>query len=194
MRRPGFWREVGVALALSIVGAIAYPAVAAFIGSAAALRLIIAGLGIVYAVLLMRGVKARAGRVIAIGAWFALDVVLFAYDPPLLLWLLAQSFAIWLLRCWCCYGSLLAALADSALCLFALAAAMVGAAHSHSLFLALWSFFLVQALFVLIPDTLRPRIGRVLHNHIRDNSRDEDRFDQAHRSAEAALRRLTAHP
>ena len=189
MKRPGFWREVGVALALSIVGAIAYPAVAAFVGSAASLRLIVAGLGIVYAVLLMRGVQARAGRVMAIAAWLALDVALFVFDPALLLWLFAQTFAIWLLRCWCCYGSLVAALADGALCLFALAAAMVGAAYSHSLFLALWSFFLVQALFVLIPDTLRRRVAAAT-----ESRHDEDRFDQAHRSAEAALRRLTAHP
>jgi hypothetical protein len=186
MKRPGFWREVGVALALSIVGAIAYPALAVFVGSTASLRLIIAGLGIVYAVLLMRGVQARAGRVFAIAAWLALDVALFVFDPPLLLWLLAQSFAIWLLRCWCCYGSLLAALADGALCLFALAAAVAGAAHSHSLFLALWSFFLAQALFVLIPDALRPRSAAA--------NESRHRFDQAHRSAEAALRRLTAHP
>jgi hypothetical protein len=192
MKRPGFWREVGVALALSIVGAIAYPALAAFVGSTASLRLIIAGLGIVYAVLLMRGVHARAGRVIAIAAWLALDIALFVFDPPLLLWLLAQSFAIWLLRCWCCYGSFVAALADGALCLFALAAAVVGAAHSHSLFLALWSFFLAQALFVLIPDTLRPRSAGAIPPL--QNRHDEDRFDQAHRSAEAALRRLTAHP
>jgi hypothetical protein len=192
MRRPGFWREVGVALALGSVGAIAHPAVAAFVGSAASLRLIIGAIGIVYAVLLMRGVQARAGRVIAIAAWLALDIALFVFDPPLLLWLLAQSFAIWLLRCWCCYASLLAALADGALCLFALAAAMVGAAHSHSLFLALWSYFLVQALFVLIPDTLRPRSAGAIHPDQRGHG--EDRFDQAHRSAEAALRRLTAHP
>jgi len=38
---------------------------------------------------------------------------------------------------------------------------------------------------VLIPETLRPRITAALPD-------DEDRFDQAHRSAEAALRRLTA--
>lgn len=185
MNRPSFWREVGVALALSIVGAIACPAIAAFIGSAAALRLVVAGAGTVYAVLLLRSLHPRAGRLLAIAAWLALDIALFVFDPPLLLWLMAQTFAIWLLRCWCCYGSLVAALVDGALGLFALAAATAGAAHSHSLFLALWSFFLVQALFVLIPDTLRPRIAA-------SAPEDEVRFDQAHRSAEAALRRLTA--
>lgn len=186
MTRPSFWREAGVALALSIVGAIMFHATAAFIGSSLALRLVIATLGLVYAVLLMRGLRARSGRLLAIAAWLALDIALFVFQPPLLLWLLAQAFAIWLLRCWCCYGSVVAAFADGALCLFALAAAMVGAAHSHSVFLALWSFFLVQALFVLIPETLRPGIAAARPND------DEDRFDQAHRSAEAALRRLTA--
>ena len=192
MKRPSFWREVGVALALSIVGAIAYRGAAFFIGSATALHLVIAALGIAYAVLLLRGVQARAGRMIAVVAWLLLDVTLFIFDPALMLWLLAQAFAIWLLRCWCCYGSLVAALADGALGLFAVTAAMVGAAYSHSLFLALWSFFLVQALFVLIPDTLRPRIAAAIA--FDQSCHDEDRFDQAHRSAEAAVRRLTAHP
>jgi hypothetical protein len=183
MRRPSFWREVGVALALSIAGAVAYHAAATLIGSATALRLVIAGLGIVYAVSLLRGMHARTGRMLAIAAWLALDVALCLFDPPLLLWLAAQTFAIWLLRCWCCYGSFFAALADGALSLFALSAAVVSAMHSHSVFLALWSFFLVQAVFVLIPETLRPRSTAALPH-------DEDRFDQAHRSAEAALRRL----
>ena len=186
MKRPSFWREVGIALALSIVGAIAYRGAAFFIGSATALHLVIAGLGIVYAVLLLRGVQARAGRMIAVVAWLALDVALFTFNPALIMWLLAQAFAIWLLRCWCCYGSLVAAFADGALGLVAVAAAIVGAAYSHSLFLALWSFFLVQALFVLIPNSLRPRTSAA-------HPDDTDRFDQAYRSAEAALRRLTAH-
>jgi len=185
MSRPTFWREAGVALALSVVGAIGFHAMAALIGSSLTLRLVVATLGLVYAVLLMRSVHARSGRLLAIAAWLALDIALFVFQPPLLLWLLAQTFAIWLLRCWCCYGSVVAAFADGALCLFALAAAMVSASHSHSVFLALWSFFLVQALFVLIPETLRPRTAAASPD-------DEDRFDQAHRSAEAALRRLTA--
>jgi hypothetical protein len=185
MSRPTFWREASVALALSIVGAIAFHATAALIGSSMALRLLIAASGVVYALLLMRGLRARSGRLIAIAAWLALDIALFVFQPPLLLWLLGQVFAIWLLRCWCCYGSFVAALADGVLCLFAVAAAIAGAAQSHSVFLALWSFFLVQALFVLIPETLRPCLAATFPD-------DTDHFDQAHRSAEAALRRLTA--
>lgn len=183
MKRRGFWREAGVALALSIIGAVAYHALATVSATSVALRLVIAGLGILYAVLLLRGMRAHAGRLVAIAGWLALDVALFAFDSPLLLWLLAQVFAIWLLRCWCCYASLFAALADAALGLFALAAALVAAAYSHSVFLALWSFWLVQALFVLIPDALRPHV----HAAPAD---DEDRFSQAQRTAEAALRRL----
>src|ERR1043165_9583723 len=105
MSRPTFWREAGVALALSAVGAIGFHAMAALIGSSLALRLVVGTVGLIYAVLLMRGVHARSGRLLAIAAWLALDIALFVLQPPLLLWLLAQTFAIWLLRCWCCYGS-----------------------------------------------------------------------------------------
>ena len=184
MSRPGFWREAGVALALSIVGAVAYDALATLIGAPSASRLVVTVLGLAYAVMLLRGLDARIGRVVAVAAWLAFDAALFAFNPPLLLWLAAHAFAIWLLRCWCRYTSAFAALADGALSLFALAAASVAAVHSHSMFLALWSFFLVQALFVLIPETLRPRPAAA-------PPEDDDRFDQAHRSAEAALRRLT---
>jgi hypothetical protein len=186
MSRPGFWREAGVALVLSIIGAVGYHALAMLMGSASALRLAIVGIGFAYAVLLQRGLGARIGRLLAIAIWLALDAVLIVLDPPLVLWLLAHTFAIWLLRCWCRYGSPFAALADGALNLFAASAAVVAAMHSHSVFLAFWNFFLVQALFVLIPQSLRPRIGAAI-------PADEDRFDQAQRSAEAALRRLTAH-
>ena len=58
---------------------------------------------------------------------------------------------------------------------------------SGSLFLSIWSFFLVQALFVAIPTRLRQKAGD------RGPARDsEDPFQRAHRAAEAALRKLSS--
>lgn len=183
MIRPGFWHEVGVALALSIAGALAWSALGWILSPAVALRWVIAVLGIVYAVLQLRGLDARVGRLMATGIWLALDVALFAFNPPLLEWLLAQAAAIWMLRCWACHGSFFAAMADGVLGLFAVAGSVAVVHATHSVFLALWTFFLIQALFVFIPDSLRstPRTSAP------DN---EDRFAQAQRSAEAALQRL----
>ncbi|MGB0132822.1 hypothetical protein [Dokdonella sp.] len=183
MNRPGFWREVGIALALSIGGGLAWSALSWIMSPAAALRWVIAAVGIVYAVLQLRGLHARAGRMVVVGAWLLLGIALFALNPPLHEWLLAQAAAIWVLRCWSCWKSFFTAVADGVLGLFAVAASVIVIHTTHSVFLALWSFFLVQALFVFIPDSLRtaPRTSTA------DN---EDRFDRARRSAEAALQRL----
>ena len=183
MSRPGFWHEVGIALALSIAGGLAWSALGWILSPAVALRWVIAVLGIVYAVLQLRGLDARVGRMLVVAIWLAINIALFVFNPPLSAWLLAQAAAIWILRCWACHGSLFTAMADGLLGLFAVAAGVVVVHTTHSVFLALWSFFLVQALFVFIPDSLRtaPR------NNTPDN---DDRFGRAQRSAEAALQRL----
>ncbi|MGB0133871.1 hypothetical protein [Dokdonella sp.] len=183
MRRPGFWREVGVALALSVAGGLAWSALSWFLSPASAMRWVIATLGVVYAVLQLRALDTRAGRMLVIGSWLALNIALFAFNPPLSSWVLAQAAAIWMLRCWACHGSFFTAIADGVLGLFAATAGVVVIQSTHSIFLALWSFFLIQALVVFIPDSLRiaPR------NVTPDN---EDRFARAQRSAEAALHRL----
>ena len=64
------------------------------------------------------------------------------------------------------------------------ATAVATAGYTRSMFLTLWSFFLVQALFVFIPGARAA---------VAPGSADidpEDAFAQAHRSAESALRRL----
>lgn len=183
MSRPGFWREVGVALALSIAGGLAWSALSWFLSPAAAIRWVIAALGIVYAVLQLRALDTHIGRMLAIGSWLILDIALFAFNPPLSGWVLAQAAAIWMLRCWACHGSFFMAIADAVLGLFAAAAGVVVIHATHSVFLALWSFFLIQALFVFIPDSLRSAPRTATHDN-------DDRFARAQRSAEAALQRL----
>jgi hypothetical protein len=78
---------------------------------------------------------------------------------------------------------------DAGLSGLALAAAVWAAISTGSLFLALWCFFLVQALFVAIPNRMSaPR------NHGRRAQKSasavDDDFERAYRNAEAAVRRL----
>jgi hypothetical protein len=120
----------------------------------------------------------------ALVALVAADVGLIVLDPTLVAWVFAQTFALWLLRSCYFHARPLAALCDAALCAGAIAAAAFGALHSRSLFLALWAYFLVQALFVLIPEAPGSSPAATA-------SDPASRFDQAERTAEAALRRLT---
>jgi hypothetical protein len=185
MKTPGFLRELVVALVLSVAGAVVYGALSRVAGSPAAIRIAIVVVGAVYVMLFLRDVRARIGHVVVAAALVAMDIGWFAFDPPRTVWLLAHGLAIWLVRCLYLHDGVLGALADGVIGAFALAAATVTIAHTHSVFLALWSFLLVQASFVLIPRHADDRNRAACAN-------DADGFDSAFRSAEAALRRLTA--
>jgi hypothetical protein len=84
------------------------------------------------------------------------------------------------------YSSLISALADFALVLFGMAASVWAVIQTGSLFIGVWCFFLVQALFVVIPDAWKQtRKPGTLANS------EEDRFQNAYRTAQAALTKLS---
>ena len=92
---------------------------------------------------------------------------------------------IWLARALYYHPGLVPALLDFGLCGFSVIAALATAKQTGSLFLAMWTFFLVQALFIAIP-TFRGDRGAT--------TSDDDGFDRAYRAAQQALRRLSTQP
>ena len=184
MNAPGFWRQVGFGLLLALVGGVLHTALRPFFGSELVLRGLIVGLGAGYLALLLHALRARIGMMVTLASWLLITALLFAFNPSLWVWLLVQAVLIWLLRCLYRYDSLASAIADAALSGFALATALATASYTHSLFLTLWSWFLVQALFVFIPAS------RTTAASAAQTAEADDAFGQAHRTAEAALRRL----
>jgi hypothetical protein len=184
MKTPTFLEGVAVALAASLVGSAAHTALATVAGGGV-LRPVIAGLALGYLIYLLARSPARVGRVAALAAWAVMATLLWLGAPPLALFLLLHLGALWLLRSLFFHSSLVAALGDLGLSLLALAAGVWAVVHTGSLLLGIWCFFLVQALFVVLPSRLaRPS---------RDGRREsEDPFDHAHRVAEAAVRRLAS--
>jgi signal transduction histidine kinase len=176
----GFWRGALAALVLSTAGALAFKAVAPLAGSGLGLKLLTLGLSAAYLLWLLARHEARAGRIASATAWCLAAALLLAVDPALWTWLFVQAGLIWLLRCLHVHDRLRGALLDAGLNGLALAAALATAAHTRSLFLSLWCFFLVQALYVLIPGTATRA----------SPAGDRDAFEHAERAAEAALRRL----
>ena len=180
MKVDGFWRGTFAALVLSTAGAIAFKVFAPLTGSGSGLKLVTLGLSAAYLFWLLARHEARVGRVASVAAWCLAAALLLAVDPALWTWLFVQAGLIWLLRCLYAHDSLRGALLDAGLNGLALAAAIATAAHTRSLFLSLWCFFLLQALYVLIPGTAtRP-----------GTADDRDPFEHAARTAESALRRL----
>ena len=182
MKRPGFWRELAIAFAVSVVGAVGFHLANGLLGPWIALRLLVAGAGAAFALAYLASAPTRIGRIAAVMLFVVLDVALVVFHAPLWIWAASQVFALWLLRCSYFHGSAFAALGDLMLATCAIAAAWAALLHNGSAFLALWTFGLVQALFVFIPATLTPAAATAAPTH---------RFDQAQRTAEAALRRMT---
>jgi hypothetical protein len=82
---------------------------------------------------------------------------------------------------------MVAALIDLGLSGLSLAAAIWAAHQSGSVFLTVWCFFLVQALFVHIPTHIGRR-GEPDHEDLEG----AHRFERAHHAAESALRKLSS--
>jgi len=185
MKQPTFFEGVALAFAASLVGSALYTALTTVFPGDWVLRGLTAGLGLVYVVYLLTRSRERVGRITALTAWALVAGAAWFIEPPLGPYVLVHLGLIWLIRSLYFYASVLSALADMGLTALGLAAAMWAATESGSVFLSIWCFFLVQALFVAIPAQLRGKTGG------RRPKRDgQDRFDRAHRAAEAALRKL----
>ncbi len=185
MKQPTFLEGVVVALVASCVGAVVYAALTLVFPGARVLRLLIAGIGLGYVLYLLSRSRERVGRVSVIALWGLVAAATWLLQPGLLVYVLVHLGLIWLIRSLYFHSGLLPALADLGLNGLSLAAAIWATLQSGSIFLSIWCFFLVQALFVAISANLdrTPRHGR---------SEPEDRFERTYRAATEAVRKLSA--
>jgi len=185
MKRPTFFHGAVVAGVLGFFASAVVATLMPFIGIGAVLRLTIPALGLAYLLYLFSRSGERTGRVTTISLWSALAAITWWVAPPLPLYLLIHVGAIWLVRSLYFYAGVLPALMDLGLSTLSVSATVWAITRSGSVFLATWCFFLVQALFVTIPPTVkggkRSAIKSVANN---------DNFDQARRQADQALRQL----
>jgi len=187
MKRPTFLEGVGVAIAASLAGSVLYTAMDVVFPGGPVLRLLIAGIGLAYVIYLLSRSPEHVGRITAAAAWVLVAGVLWFSEPPLLLYVIMHLGAIWLIRSLYFYSSALSALADLGLNGLSLAAAIWAVTRTGSVFLGIWCFFLVQALFVAIPKSFNRKAGGDQSGHER-----ADRFQHAYRAAEAAARKLSS--
>lgn len=185
MRRPGFWSAVAAAALLwatsIVLPLVLYP----LLGPAAAIKVMVSALGLGYLIFLLRKSRVRVGRVTACLLWFAASAASWWLAPSFGLYLVTHVCLLWLLRSLYFHRSLLAALADGALCVAATAGAHATLMNTGSPSMAVWVFFLLQALFVAIPDRRRSAAAC-------GKRQPDDAFDDARRRAEAALQQLMA--
>jgi hypothetical protein len=173
------------ALVLSACGAALLAALPSFVGSATALRAVVALLGFTYVLYTIGRSGERVGRLTTIACWVLVASGAWLIGLPFAGYVLVHIGLLWLVRSLYYYSGLLPALADLSLSLLGAAFAAWAAQRSASAWLVLWCFFLVQAFHVLIPASLTQRGGV-------SPAATDDAFARAHRAAEAAVRRLSS--
>ena len=187
MRTPTFFEGVIVAIAASVAGAALFTALGLVFPAALVVQLLVAGIGLGYVVYLLSRSRERVGRIAMLALWAVAATATWFVAPSLTLYVLAHLGLVWVVRSLYFYASALPALVDLGLNGLAFASAVWAATATHSIFLSIWCFFLVQALFVFIPRRLR-RSGRAG----RPERGDDDRFQHAYRVAESALQKLSS--
>lgn len=180
---------VVAALAASASGAALVAALAPLAGFDAALRAAVALVSAGYALYLLAQSTERVGRATTATVWLALSAGAWLIGIPLPGFVLLHVTMLWLVRSLYRYSGVLPALADLALTALSLAFAAWAAARSGSPFLALWCFFLAQALTAYVPSTIAPHAAEREASAPPDGG---DAFERARRTADQALRRLAA--
>lgn len=183
MKRPSFLHGVIVAAVLGFFASAVVATLTPFVGLGAVIRLVIPALGLAYLLYLFSRSEERIGRVTTLSAWGALAAVVWWVAPPLPLYLLIHVGAVWLVRSLYFYSGVLPALMDLGLSALSVSATVWAITRSGSVFLATWCFFLVQALFVAIPPTMKSRQQA-------QTAPANEGFEQARRQADRALRQL----
>lgn len=183
MKSIGFGEGVLVALLAAPAGAMTFALLAGLVPPAAALMATLTVLGGAYSAYLIVRSRARSGRLVLPLLWLVAAFAVWLAAPGPAIALFVHGGLIWLIRAWTCHHRVLTVLLDLVLSCAAALAAVTSLRMSHSLALAIWSYFLLQALFVwLVPlfDARQPMARAGV----------DAAFNRALRQAEAAVRRM----
>lgn len=197
MKRPGFAEGVVLAVLVSLAVTVVFTVLSGFFPTRWLLQAIIAGVSFSYICYLLIRSQEKTGRLVVIALWSAVSVAAWLFSPSTIVSLFVHIGMIWLIRALYYHASLLVALVDLGMTLFAMAAAIWTLIYTNSLFLSVWCFFLIQAVFVLLPVDLKSRIFVSRHQQGRQSVvKDDpaaDTFEQAYLSAQSAVRQLMSN-
>ena len=189
-KKSTFLREAVFGLVLSIVAAALATALGFLLPQADVARLVVAGLALAYLIHTFASSREKTGRIAIVVLWTVATLATWFWHPSVGVYVLAQVAMIWLVRSLYLYGHFVEALIDLALSALAISFGVWAALRTESLVLAIWSFFLIQALHVAVPRFAErwlkaepPTTGNEPNNR---------GFSSALAAGEEALRRIAA--
>jgi hypothetical protein len=187
-RIPTFVGEVTFGFVVSLVVA-AVASTSSFVLPAAVVgRLVIAAVGLTLVVRAIARSDEKTGRVVTVTVWLVAAAGVWLVDASLPVYFAVQVMLVWLIRSLYAYSRLIEAGLDLGLTLLALSFAVFAAVRTDSVFLACWSFLLLQALHVAIPG-LASRLTASAEREIPGGDPNRG-FNDAFKAADEALHRI----
>ena len=189
MNTPDFKEGLLVTFGLSFFGSLFFYGISYFIASANQIYLTASLLSLFYILYLIIRSKEKTGRITALTIWIVITFSSWFTAVPFSLFIIVQLAIVWMLRSLYFYSSIFSSIADLFLTSISISVALWAGFHSGTLFLALWSLFLMQSLFVFIPTSLNKKTKPIIESVFYNENSSSD-FDRAHNSAKQALGKL----
>jgi len=185
--RPSFLEGVVVALVASVGVSVSAYMFDWLLPSGLLVQVLVSVTGLGYLLYLFSRCREKVGRITALSIYVISVIVMWVAAPALPWIVIAHLGLVWLTRSLYFYSSVISALLDLGLTALSLIAAVAAYLHSGSLFLGLWSLFLIQALFTWIPVDWQRRPSKG------EPAVSKDRFQTAYQAADNAVRQLATH-
>jgi len=184
MKRPNFVEGVMFAAVASVSGMALFMLLISVFNALFTAHLLLSVLTISYIVYLLWCSPRESGAVSAALFSMVSLAVIWLLGPAFPLLLVAHALLITLMRSFAYHQTIIAVVADFLLNGLGIGAAIWAFSATDSLPITFWSYFLLQALFYLIPQ----RCG---HSAKAAEEPVNDRFSEAYHSAQVALRLLS---
>jgi len=189
MRQTGFGEGVVLAFGFALFSVTVFPIVFGGLFVLSNAHLMIAFLSSLYGFYLLYSSGKRTGTLTVLCLWVTSLVIIWTSGTPANSFLLMHLAALCVLRSLLFHPSLAGLFLDACLQLCAAFCSFWSLHRTGSVFLSVWSFFLVQATFYRIRHLLP---GRSATRKELSLETSENRFNSAQRDAEAALNKLNA--
>ncbi len=186
MKTISFMEGVLVALIASLSGHLAYRILLTVFPAVIVVKFMTALLGFCYITYLLKRSPESSGHLTVV-IFSVLVTLTTGFSGLSTDWfLLIQIGLIWLVRSLYFHSDLISTVADLVLSLSGLILMLWAFSQTNNIFLSLWCFFLAQALFVIFPEMSEK-------NTATDSlySPNDEEFQRAYRSAQAAVQKLT---
>lgn len=188
VRKSSFLGEAFLGLLTSLVAAAVAATLSFVMPTSVVARLVVAGLGLAIVVRVIARSDDKTGRVATLVVWMGIAAAAWYPGIDLPAYVATHVVMAWLVRSLFSRTRMLEAGLDLGLTLLALSFAIFALVRTESVLLAVWCFFLLQALHVSVP-ALAARITSPRNAEpIADDP--NGRFTAAFRAADEALHRI----